>query len=170
MGDGFQETIMWTPEGAMKAKSFSDSHAELVAKHCPGDSFMYKCAGQGIAFLTGKAMGDAVMAFLLECGSPFDVVETKIIRPSKGKVNRIIKHRLDRQPTSKSAVSDAQLDACIATLDGGVEKKIQSMRFDTGAQALLVYSDTHNPFMEGGGKPANVEVLHGGTARDGLLM
>ena len=100
----------------MKAKSFSDSHAELVLKHCPGDSFMYKCAGQGIAFLTGKAMDDAVMAFLLECGTPFDVVETKIIKqiikPSKGKVNRIIKHRLDRQPTPKPAVSDEQLDAC----------------------------------------------------------
>ena len=40
MGDGFQETIMWTPQEAMKAESFSDSHAELVAKHCPGDDFM----------------------------------------------------------------------------------------------------------------------------------
>ena len=36
---------------------------------------------------------------------------------------------------------------------------IQSMCFDTGAQALLVYNDTHNSFMEEGGKPANVEVL-----------
>ena len=66
---------------------------------------------------------------------------------------------MDRQPTPKPAVSDAQLDACIATLDGGFEKKIQSMCFNTGAQALLVYSATHNPFMEGGGKPANIEVL-----------
>ena len=56
-GDGFQETVMWTPEEAMKAKAFSDSHAELVKRHCPGDDFMYECAGQCIAFLTVR-VGD----------------------------------------------------------------------------------------------------------------
>ena len=61
------------------------------------------------------------------------MVETKVIKPLKGKVDRIIKHRLDRKPTPKPAVSDAQLHACIATLEDGFEKKIQSMGFDTGA-------------------------------------
>ena len=65
-GVGFQETIMWTPEEVMKAKSFSDSHAELVAKHCPGDSFMYKCTGQGIAFLTGTRLLHQEVKTLLE--------------------------------------------------------------------------------------------------------
>ena len=158
-GDGFQETVMWTPAEAMKAKSFSDSYAELVKQHCPGDDFMYECAGQGIAFLTGKAMDQAVLAFLLECGTPLDVVETKVLKPSKGEVKRAIKHRLDRQPTPKPTVSDAQLQACVARIDEGFDMKIQWMCFDTGAQAMLVYNDTHNSSMEGGGKPANVEVL-----------
>ena len=67
------------------------------------------------------------MAFLLVCGTPFDVVETKIIKPSKCKVDRIIKHQLGRKPTMKPAVSNAQLSACIAKLDGGFEREIQSM-------------------------------------------
>ena len=87
-GDGFQETVMWTPAEAMNTKSFSDSHYRTlncqVQRHCPEDDSMYECtcARQGTAFLTGKAMDQAVLAFLLECGTPFDVVETKVVTPS----------------------------------------------------------------------------------------
>ena len=83
---------MWTPEEAMKSKSFSDSHAELIRYHCQSDAFMYECAGQGVAFLTGRAIDLAVLAYLQTHGTPMDVIETVVTRPSKGPINRIIKH------------------------------------------------------------------------------
>ena len=91
-GDGFEETIMWTPEEAMKSKSFSDSHADLIRYHCQSDAFMYECAGQGVAFLTGRAIDLAVLAYLMQHGTPMDVIETVVTRPSKGTINCIIKH------------------------------------------------------------------------------
>ena len=83
-GDGFEETIMWTPEEAMKSKSFSDSHADLIRYHCQSDAFMYECAGQGVAFLTGRAIDLSVLAYLLQHGTPIDVIETVVIKPSNG--------------------------------------------------------------------------------------
>jgi hypothetical protein len=125
---------------------------------------MYECAGQGVAFLTGRAIDLAVLAYLLQHGTPIDVIETVVTKPSKGTINRIIKHVVKRGSTPKLVVPPAQIHAMVSRLEGGFQYKVESMCFDTGAQALLVYADTHNQFMIGGGNKADVQVL--GAAKE----
>ena len=68
-----------------------------------------------------------------------------------GTINRIIKHVVKQTSTPKLVVPPAQIHAMVSRLEGGFQYKVESMCFDTGAQALLVYAETHNQFMIGGG-------------------
>ena len=47
----------------------------------------------------------------------------------------------------------------VSRLEDGFQYKVESMWFDTGAQALLVYADTHNQFMIGGGNKADLGLI-----------
>ena len=51
------------------------------------------------------------------------------------------------------------IHAMVSRLEDGFQCKAESMCFDTGAQALLVYADIHIQFMFGGGEKADVHVL-----------
>ena len=120
---------------------------------------MYECAGQGVAFLTGRAIDLAILAYLQQHGIPMDVIETVVTKPSKGTINRIIKHVVKQASTPKLVVPPAQIHAMVSRLEDDFQYKVESMCFDTGAQALLVYADTHSQFIIGGGKKADVRVL-----------
>ena len=158
-GNGFKETIMWTPEEAMKSKSFSDLHAKLIRDHCQSDAFMYKCTGQGGAFLTGRAIDLAVLAYLQMHSMLMDVIKTVVTRPSKGSINQIIKHVVRQGLTPKLVIAPAQIHAMVSRLEDRFQYMVKTMCFDTGAQALLVYAETHNQYMIGGGNKADVQVL-----------
>ena len=80
------------------AKSYSDDYIEFVNS---SDKFLYECAGKGISFLIGKAIDDAVVRFLDFMGTPKDVVETTVVKVSKGDQPRISKHRVEVKPTPK---------------------------------------------------------------------
>ena len=56
-------------------------------------------------------------------------------------------------------MAPAQIHASVARLEDGFQYKVESMCFETVAQALLVYADTHNQFMIGGDNKADVQVL-----------
>ena len=62
------------------AKSYSDEYIDFVKPFDSSDEFLYECAGKGIAFLTGKAIDDAVVRFLDVMGTPKDVVETTVVK------------------------------------------------------------------------------------------
>jgi hypothetical protein len=47
----------------------------------------------------------------------------------------------------------------VSRLEDGFQYTVETMCFDTGAQALLVYAETHNQYMIGGGNKADVQVL-----------
>ena len=122
---------------------------------------MYKCAGQGVAFLTGRAIDLAVLAYPLQHGTPMDVIETVVTKLPKGSINRIIKHVVKQGSTPKLVVPPVQIHAMVSRLEDGFQYKVESMCFDTGAQELLVYADTHNQFMIGGGNKADVQPGYG---------
>ena len=111
-----------------------------------------------MAFLTGRAIDLAVLVCLQQHGTPMDVIETVVTKPSKGTINQIIKHVAKQVSTPQLVVPPAQIHAMVSRLEDGFQYKVESMCFDTGAQALLVYADTHNQFMIGGGNKADVHV------------
>ena len=91
-GDSFEDTAMWTPEEALIAKSYSDEYIDFVKQFDSSDEFPYECVGKGIAFLTGKAIDNAVVRFLDVMGTPKDVVETTVVSVTKGDQPKIIPH------------------------------------------------------------------------------
>ena len=114
-GDSFEDTAMWTPDEALVAKSYSDEYIEFVKQFDSSDEFLYECVGKGIAFLTGKAIDDAVIKFLDVMGTPKDVVETTVIKVTKGDQPIIIKHRVEAKPTPKWEHAEAHIIESMAS-------------------------------------------------------